>query len=158
MRAGSVTAPPQLEVVAAGLAAALPASVELPAGAGKTHLLAEITRQIVGADGRVIVLTHTNAGVQAIQTRLKKFELTSGVRVATLTSFAFLLARAYPVIGQFKVPGCRTGQTPPRTSPQQNGSHDPRTSKGAGTVVHTLARRRVPRLQPRSAHLRIRTC
>lgn len=99
-----MTAPPQLEVVAAGLAAAFPASVELPAGAGKTHLLAEIARQIVGAGGRVLVLTHTNAGVQAIQARLKKFEVTSDIRVATLTSFALLLARAYPVIGQFKVP------------------------------------------------------
>jgi hypothetical protein len=48
----------------------------------------------------VLVLTHTNV----IQRRVAKFGVTSGVRVATLTSFAFVLAGAYPRIGQIHLP------------------------------------------------------
>ncbi len=94
----------QLEITAAGFIAALPVSVTLPAGTGKTHLLAEAARQIVAQGGRALILTRTNAGVHAIEKRLKSFGITSGVRVSTLTSFGFLLARAYPNIGQLKVP------------------------------------------------------
>ena len=94
----------ELEVTAAGFVAALPVSVTLPAGTGKTHLLAQAARQIVAGGGRTLILTHTNAGVHAIQKRLKSFGLTAGARVFTLTSFGFLLARAYPNIGQLKVP------------------------------------------------------
>lgn len=93
-----------LTAAAAAFSDALPASVKLPAGTGKTHLLAATVRHIVANGGTVLVLTHTNAGVHAIQKRLKKFGVTSRVRVATLTSFAFLLARAYPVLGQVRVP------------------------------------------------------
>lgn len=94
----------ELETTAARFIAALPVSVTLPAGTGKTHLLAEAARQVVAQDGRVLVLTHTNAGVHAIQRRLRTFGVTAGARVFTLTSFGFLLARAYPDIGQVKVP------------------------------------------------------
>lgn len=94
-----------LEASAAAFAAALPASVTLPAGAGKTHLLAATVRRLVADEHhRVLVLTHTNAGVQAVTQRLKRMGVGSGVRVATLTSFAFLLARAYPRIGLLEVP------------------------------------------------------
>ncbi|MCL8026460.1 UvrD-helicase domain-containing protein [Nocardioides bruguierae] len=95
---------PASAAAAAAFAAALPASVTLPAGAGKTHLLAATARRIIDEGGTVLVLTHTNAGVHAIQRRLQKFGVTSNVRVSTLTSFAFLLARAYPVLGQMRVP------------------------------------------------------
>lgn len=94
----------ELGATAAGFVAALPVSVTLPAGAGKTHLLAEAARQIVEDDGRILILTHTNAGVHAIQKRLKSFGVTAGARVSTLTSFGFLLARAYPHIGKMRVP------------------------------------------------------
>jgi len=94
----------QLKAAAAAFATALPASVTLPAGAGKTHLLAATVRHLVADGHSVLVLTHTNAGVQAVRRRLKRFGVTAGVRVATLTSFAFLLARAYSSIGQLKVP------------------------------------------------------
>ncbi len=93
-----------LAAAAAAFASTLPASVTLPAGAGKTHLLAATVRHIIADGGTVLVLTHTNAGVHAIQERLKKFGVTSGVRIATLTSFAFLLARAYPMLGKMRVP------------------------------------------------------
>jgi hypothetical protein len=93
-----------LEDVARSFAAALPASVVMPAGAGKTHLLAATARHAVGDGGRVLVLTHTNAGVHAIQHRLKSFGVFIGVRVMTVTSFAFTLARAYPHLGGIQVP------------------------------------------------------
>lgn len=93
-----------LDVAAEAFAAALPASVTLPAGTGKTHLLAATVKHLVAEDGRVLVLTHTNAGVNAIQKRLKTFGVAGGARVSTLTSFAFLLARAYPKIGEITVP------------------------------------------------------
>lgn len=94
----------ELKATAAGFIAALPVSVTLPAGTGKTHLLAEAARQIVGSGGRVLILTHTNAGVHAIQRRMKSFGITAGARVLTLTSLGFLLARSYPNIGQLRVP------------------------------------------------------
>ena len=90
---------------AAAFIAALPASVVLPAGTGKTHLLAATASEIVGAGGRVLVLTHTNAGVFAINSRLRRFGVARGAtHVATITSFAFRLARAYPVLGELPVP------------------------------------------------------
>lgn len=94
----------ELAADAAAFAAALPASVEMPAGAGKTHLLTATASHIVGSGGRVLVLTHTNAGVYAINTRLKRFGVAKGVQVSTITSFAFRLARAYPVLGHLQVP------------------------------------------------------
>lgn len=97
--------PEALRADAAGFIAALPASVVLPAGTGKTHLLAATASEIVGDDGRVLVLTHTNAGVFAINNRLKRFGVARGdAHVATITSFAYRVARAYPVLGELKVP------------------------------------------------------
>lgn len=94
----------ELAVDAAAFAAALPASVEMPAGAGKTHLLSATGRHLVAGGGRVLVLTHTNAGVYAINARVKRFGITTGVQVSTITSFAFRLARAYPHLGKLQVP------------------------------------------------------
>ena len=106
--AGSASAlsrsPAELAADAAAFAAALPASVEMPAGAGKTHLLSATAKHIVEGGGRVLVLTHTNAGVYAIDARLKRFGISRGVQVSTITSFAFRLARAYPVLGQLHAP------------------------------------------------------
>lgn len=93
-----------LEAAAEAFAAALPASVTLPAGTGKTHLLAATVKHLKSDGGTVLVLTHTNAGVNAIQRRLKAFGVADGARVSTLTSFAFLLARSYPRIGEMNVP------------------------------------------------------
>lgn len=95
----------ELAAAAAAFAAALPASVTLPAGAGKTHLLAATVRDVLADDShRVLVLTHTHAGVQAVTRRLRSMGVSSRVTVATLTSFAFQLARAYPHVGQLTVP------------------------------------------------------
>jgi hypothetical protein len=97
--------PESLRVDAAGFIDALPASLVMPAGTGKTHLLAASAWQIADDGGRVLVLTHTNAGVFAINGRLKRFGVPSAaVQVSTITSFAFRLARSYPVLGELLVP------------------------------------------------------
>ncbi|MEE9963659.1 MAG: UvrD-helicase domain-containing protein [Propionicimonas sp.] len=93
-----------LQDVARGFAAALPASVELPAGAGKTELLAATVEAITDGSGRVLVLTHTNAGVHAIRSRLARFGVQAGFKVMTITSFGFTLARSYPDLAQLRVP------------------------------------------------------
>jgi superfamily I DNA/RNA helicase len=95
---------PHLAEIAKGFAAALPASVELPAGAGKTELLAATVAAITEGDGRVLVLTHTNAGVHAIRSRLARFGVGTDTKVMTITSFAFILARSYPDLAQLRVP------------------------------------------------------
>lgn len=89
---------------AAGFIDALPASLTMPAGTGKTHLLAAAAKHVADGGGSVLVITHTNAGVQAVTDRLKRFGVSSGVHVATITSLAFRLARAYPILGQCLVP------------------------------------------------------
>jgi hypothetical protein len=94
----------ELKADAAGFIDALPASVVMPAGAGKTHLLAAAAKHVVDGGGKVLVITHTNAGVHAVAARLKRFGVTTGVQVTTITSLAFRLARAYPVLGERIVP------------------------------------------------------
>jgi hypothetical protein len=96
--------PDELIATADGFISALPASAVMPAGAGKTHMLAATAKQIVGAGGKVLVLTHTNAGVYAINARLKRFGATKGVHVSTITSLAFRFARSYPVLGDIRAP------------------------------------------------------
>jgi AAA domain len=94
----------ELKADAAGFIDALPASVVMPAGAGKTHLLAASAKHVVDGGGKVLVITHTNAGVHAVAARLKRFGVTTAVQVTTITSLAFRLARAYPVLGERIVP------------------------------------------------------
>lgn len=87
----------QLRHTATALLDAAPASVEMPAGAGKTHLLAAAVAVASSRGDRSLVLTHTNAGVEAIRKRLRRFGVSSrDARVETLTSWAFSLVRAYP--------------------------------------------------------------
>lgn len=81
-----------------------PASVEMPAGAGKTHLLAAAVSVAAAQGHRSLVLTHTNAGVDAIRRRLRTFGVPSGlVRVETITSWAFSLVGAYSQIAGIAV-------------------------------------------------------
>jgi hypothetical protein len=93
-----------LKQTATNLLAAAPASVEMPAGAGKTHLLAAAVAVASSRDSRSLVLTHTHAGVDAIRKRLQQFGVPPhSVRVETITSWAFSLAGAYPRLGQVTV-------------------------------------------------------
>lgn len=97
--------PDDLRADAEGFIGALPASVTMPAGAGKTHLLAATVRVLADTNARVLVLTHTHAGLHAIRGRLKRFGVsTAQCQVSTITSFAITLARPYPTLGGIRVP------------------------------------------------------
>lgn len=93
-----------LRIAAEELIAAAPCSLEMPAGTGKTHLLAAAAA-VAGMDGkRSLVLTHTNAGVDAIRKRLRAFGVpASQFRVDTITSWAFSLVRSYSEIAGMSV-------------------------------------------------------
>jgi len=85
--------------------ACAPCSIEMPAGAGKTHLLAAAAALIVERGERVLILTHTNAGVDVLRRRLRTFEVPSaGYHVETITGWAFSMVRAYPSIAGMVVP------------------------------------------------------
>lgn len=86
------------------LIAAAPCSVEMPAGTGKTHLLAAAVAIAAESGNRSLVLTHTNAGVEAIRKRLRQFRVPTALfRVETVTSWAFSLVGAYPVLAGITV-------------------------------------------------------
>ena len=87
------------------LLAQLPLSVEMPAGTGKTQLIAAMASVAVDNGQSVLILTHTNAGVSALRTRLKKFGVKqSNVHVDTIASWAFELVRHYPVLAGIRIP------------------------------------------------------
>ena len=57
-----------------------------PAGCGKTHAIAETVPLI---EGRVLILTHTHAGIAAIKEKLKKKSVPSGkFRIETIAGYA----------------------------------------------------------------------
>lgn len=94
----------ELRFTAARVLTSAPCSVELPAGTGKTHLLAAAAALAAGEGKRLLVLTHTNAGVDAIRRRLRDFGVVhSSIRVDTITSWAFTLVGAYSVIAEMSV-------------------------------------------------------
>lgn len=93
-----------LRLAAKGLLAAAPCSVEMPAGTGKTHLLAAAAAAAAADGKRSLILTHTNAGVDAIRKRVQRFGVPPTlVRVDTITSWAFSLVRSYSVIAGVSV-------------------------------------------------------
>lgn len=94
-----------LDERASNLLAAAPVSVELPAGTGKTHLLAAAVKEAARQGRRSLILTHTNAGVDAIRKRLARFQVSTKLyTVETITSWAFRLARSYQVIAKLTIP------------------------------------------------------
>lgn len=94
-----------LDATARQVLAAAPCSIEMPAGTGKTHLLAAAAAEAASRGARSLILTHTNAGVDAIRRRLALFKVPSSLtRVETITSWAFSLARAYSRIAGVTVP------------------------------------------------------
>lgn len=81
-----------------------PVSVEIPAGTGKTHLLAAAVALAGEKEQRSLVLTHTHAGVDAIRKRLAEFGVRPAmVRVETISSWAYSLAVAYSNIAEIEV-------------------------------------------------------
>lgn len=77
----------------------------MPAGTGKTHLVAAMTAIAEESSLKVLVLTHTHAGIDAIRSRLVAFGVSlKHVHIDTITGWAFDLVRAYPTIAGINVP------------------------------------------------------
>ena len=71
-------------------------SVAAPAGCGKTHVIAASLSRHAGPKP-VLVLTHTNAGVTALRTRLARAGVKpSAYRLATLDGWAMKLISTFP--------------------------------------------------------------
>ncbi|MEU1249121.1 UvrD-helicase domain-containing protein [Micromonospora arida] len=110
----------------------MPCSVQLPAGTGKTHVIAAVGSLAANAGERTLVLTHTNAGVDALRRRMTAFGVTHRhVRVETIASWSHSLVNRYPQLAQFSAP-----QLP-------NWSDSLRYYTGAELVVSSRAIRRV---------------
>ena len=121
-----------LRTTALGVRAAMPCSVELPAGTGKTHLVAALAAAAVGQGERTLILTHTNAGVDVLRRRLRQFGVaTSAVRVETIASWCFDVIRHYPVLS-----GLAVGAEPDWEQTQQYYA-------GAAVAIQATAIRKV---------------
>jgi hypothetical protein len=75
------------------------ASVVLPAGCGKTEILVAAAHVASEAGDRVLVLTHTHAGVAAIRSRIRQHDVRGAVSVGTIDGFMYRLADAFPSLG-----------------------------------------------------------
>lgn len=84
---------------------AMPCSITMPAGTGKTEIIAAMTGLTGSAQQRALVLTHTNAGVDALRRRIKKMGVPPGAaRVETIASWSHRLVRHYPNLAGVTVP------------------------------------------------------
>ncbi len=93
-----------LRATASTVRAAMPCSIELPAGAGKTHVVAALAAVAAEQGDRALVLTHTNAGVDVLRRRLRRFGVSSAAaRVDTIASWSFDIIRHYPVLSGLAV-------------------------------------------------------
>ncbi|AGB22282.1 DNA/RNA helicase, superfamily I [Mycobacterium sp. JS623] len=82
----------------------MPFSVEMPAGTGKTQLIAAMAGVAAHDGSASLILTHTNAGVAALRKRLKDFGVPQRmVHVDTIASWAFELVRHYPDLAGIKI-------------------------------------------------------
>lgn len=71
-------------------------TVTAPAGCGKTHLIADALARHHGKKP-VLVLTHTNAGVAALRTRLQRAQVPSSTyRLSTIDGWAMRLLTLFP--------------------------------------------------------------
>src|SRR5258708_27120104 len=104
-----------LRATALRIRSALPCSIELPAGAGKTHMVAGLAATGAEKGERTLILTHTNAGVDVLRRRLRRFGVDRGTaRVETIASWSFDLIRHYPLLS-----GLTVGEDPDWTRSRQ---------------------------------------
>jgi len=83
----------------------LPCSVTLPAGCGKTELIAAVVAATAAEGGVALVLTHTHAGVDALRRRMTKFDVPRDrVVIRTIDSWAFDLISHFPQLADLDVP------------------------------------------------------
>ncbi len=74
-------------------------TVTAPAGCGKTHLIAQALTRHAGPKP-ILVLTHTNAGVAALRSRLDKAGVATGTyRLATIDGWCMRLLSLFPKRG-----------------------------------------------------------
>lgn len=72
-------------------------SITLPAGTGKTELIAATTAEVAARGGTSLVLTHTHAGVNALRRRIKRFRVDRNrVVIRTIDSWAYDLVTHFP--------------------------------------------------------------
>lgn len=82
----------------------LPCSVEMPAGTGKTEIIAELVKLFAVQGKRSLVLTHTHAGVDVLRRRMKKFGVPkNAVTIRTLDSWCFDLIGSFPDLSEIAV-------------------------------------------------------
>ena len=75
------------------------AAIIAPAGHGKTEMIADIVKH---AEGKQLLLTHTNAGVDAIEKRLQKRNISKGkYTVTTIAAFCIKWCVSYDNTGSF---------------------------------------------------------
>lgn len=75
------------------------AAIVAPAGHGKTEMIAEIVKH---AEGKQLLLTHTNAGVDAIEKRLQKRKVSKEkYMVTTIAAFCIKWCISYDGTGEF---------------------------------------------------------
>jgi len=75
-------------------------SVMAAAGCGKTET---IVKAVKIAEGRQLILTHTNAGVASLRSRLRKYSVPeSKYRVETIVSWLLKYVLAYPEMSAFR--------------------------------------------------------
>lgn len=80
---------------------AMPCSVAMPAGTGKTEIIAALARLAADEQQRVLILTHTHAGVDALRRRAATMGVpASSVRIDTIASWSHLLVRRYPYLAE----------------------------------------------------------
>ncbi len=93
----------ELRASAAMLLKKAPCVVILPAGCGKTHLVAA-SAAVAAKDGkRLLLLTHTHAGVDALRRRLRSFDVPIGVaKVSTIDSWTHRLVTAFPTLSDYE--------------------------------------------------------
>ena len=66
------------------------AAIIAPAGHGKTEMIADIVEH---AEGKQLLLTHTNAGVDAIEKRLQKRNVSKEKYVVTTIAALYKMVR-----------------------------------------------------------------
>jgi superfamily I DNA/RNA helicase len=87
----------ELAETARRIRSTLPCSIELPAGAGKTELIAALAAECARSGERALLLTHTNAGVDALRERVRDLGVRGqAVRIRTIDSWCFNLVRHFP--------------------------------------------------------------
>jgi hypothetical protein len=91
--------------IARQLVERFPCSVTLPAGCGKTQLIAEMDSILSSAGKRTLILTHTHAGIDVLRKRTKSFGVPQArVSIQTIDSWCFELIRHHPLISGIQVP------------------------------------------------------